>query len=1085
MTLMNPANVPTFGCPRRLVPALLALAVSAVPGVAALPQQLSEDDLAGLRFRHIGPVGNRLASVVGVPGNRNVYFAGAASGGIWRTDDAGLNWEPVFDDQPVHSIGALAVAPSDHAVVWAGTGESSIRSNVSIGNGVWKSTDGGDHWTHVGLEGTGRVGRILIHPSDPDVVYVAALGHAYAPSEDRGVYRTMDGGETWERVLFTDPGAGAYEMVMDPANPRKIMATMWDLDLKTWKRDSGGPASGIHVTLDGGDTWRKLEGNGLPTRRIGKIALCMSASDSDRVYALIETGDGVPIDGEETDSGELWSTSDGGDSWRLVSHHHDLATRQAYYTRCGVAPDDRDEVYFLSSSYSVSRNGGETHETTNFLFAGDAPGWDHHDIWSDPLNADRIAVAHDGGFSVSENRGRSWYRVQLPIAQMYHVTADNAIPYNVLGNRQDGPSFRGPSNSRLGGLFSNGRIPRGEWRGVGGGESGFATADPRDPNIVWSSASGAGAAGGIVVRHDVARGQFRDVEVWPMSTLGWPAEDLRFRFQWTFPLLLSPHDPNTLYVTSQHVHRTRNNGQSWEVISPDLSTNDKFRQTISGGLTPDNIGVEYCCVIYAFDESPVEAGVFWAGTNDGLMHVSRDNGSTWSNVTANIPDLPPDGVVRSIDASRWDAARAYITVEHHQVGNFEARAYRTDDFGASWTRITEGVDNYPVDYTRYLLEDPVRPGLLYLGTESSLYVSHDDGDSWQRFMPGLPPTPYYGLFIQEHFNDLVVGTYGRGFWILDDLGPVQQLTPEIAALSAHLFEPRDAYRFRPITEPAAMLGDWSDGENPEGGAPLTYWLGEAAESVQLRIERGGETVVTLDGTTASGFNRVWWNFDGEGPTEIRLRTKPLHADWYPMPDVGYRVVGGGLFGGAGGPLQPPGVYGMTLVVNGEDAGSRVLNVIKDPNSEGTLADIEAQTALVREIMVDRNRAAELVNRIELLRRQIYDLEPVLQAEGDAEDLMAAGAALDARLIEVESELIQLKDTGSDAVRWPSMIVGRLRYLQGAVGTADFPPTDQHQEVAALLREQLGEVEQALQAVLADDLEEFNRMLRERIGRVIT
>ena len=331
---------------------------------------------------------------------------------------------------------------------------------------------------------------------------------------------------------------------------------------------------------------------------------------------------------------------------------------------------------------------------------------------------------------------------------------------------------------------------------MGGGESGFATPDPRDPNIVWSSASGAGAAGGIVVRHDVARGQFRDVEVWPMSTLGWPAEDMRFRFQWTFPLLLSPHDPGTIYVTSQHVHRTRNNGQSWEVISPDLSTNDKSRQTISGGLTPDNIGVEFCCVIYAFDESPVEAGVLWAGTNDGLVQVSRDDGASWTNVTENIPDLPPDGVVRSIDASRWDAGRAYITIEHHQVGDFEARAYRTDDFGESWTRITDGVDNYPVDYTRYLLEDAVCPGLLYLGTESSLYVSYDDGDSWQRFMPNLPPTPYYGLFIQEHFNDLVIGTYGRGFWILDDLGPVQQLNDEVVASAAHMFEPRDAYRFR-------------------------------------------------------------------------------------------------------------------------------------------------------------------------------------------------------------------------------------------------------------------------------------------------
>ena len=620
---------------------------------------------------------------------------------------------------------------------------------------------------------------------------------------------------------------------------------------------------------------------------------------------------------------------------------------------------------------------------------------------------------------------------------------------------------------------------------MGGGESGFATPDPRDPNIVWSSASGAGAAGGIVVRHDVARGQYRDVEVWPMSTLGWPAEDMRFRFQWTFPLLLSPHDPGTIYVTSQHVHRTRNNGQSWEVISPDLSTNDKSRQTISGGLTPDNIGVEFCCVIYAFDESPVEAGVLWAGTNDGLVQVSRDDGASWTNVTENIPDLPPDGVVRSIDASRWDAGRAYITIEHHQVGDFEARAYRTDDFGESWTRITDGVDNYPVDYTRYLLEDAVRPGLLYLGTESSLYVSYDDGDSWQRFMPNLPPTPYYGLFIQEHFNDLVIGTYGRGFWILDDLGPVQQLSDEVVASAAHLFEPRDAYRFRPVTEPATMLDDWSDGENPEGEAPLTYWLDDGAGTVQVRIDdSAGEEVTTLDGTNSAGFNRVWWDLTGDGPTEIRLRTKPLYSDWFPMPDVGYRVGGGG-FGGGGGPLQPPGTYTVTLLVDDEEMGSQPLTVLKDPNSDGTMADIAQQTELVQEIMADRSRAADMVNRIELLRRQIYDLRPVLEAEGNAEDLMEAGETLDARLIEVEGELIQLMDTGSDGVRWPSMIVGRLRYLQGAVASADFRPTDQHREVSVLLREQLGEVEEALQAVLAEDLENFNRMLQQRIGRVIT
>ncbi len=1050
-------------------------------------QRLSSDQYAGLQARHIGPVGNRVSSVAGVPGDRNVYYAGAATGGIWKTEDAGIHWEPVFDDQPVHAIGALAVAPSDPATVWAGTGETSIRSNVSVGNGVWKSTDGGDSWMHMGLEGTGRVGRIIIHPSNPDLVYVAALGHAYADSEVRGVYRTADGGETWERVLFVDPGTGAYEMVMDPDNPRKILATMWDLELKTWKRDSGGPGSGLHMSMDGGDTWTQLEGNGLPTGTLGKIALCLSVSDGRRIYALIETSDGVPYEGYETDTGELWRSEDGGHTWTLVNYDHNLATRQAYYTRCGVASDDRNEVYFLSSSFSVSRNGGETFETTNFL-AGDpsSPGWDLHDIWVDPYNSDRVIVVGDGGVAITENRMESWYRIQLPIAQMYHVTVDNAIPYNVMGNRQDGPSLHGPSNTRYTGFWARGLIPRGDWTSVGGGESGFATPDPTDPNIIWSSASGAGARGGIVVRHDLDRGQFRDVEVWPESTGGYPAADVRYRFQWTFPLLISPHDSETIYVTSQHVHRTRNRGQSWEVISPDLSTNDRSRMGVSGGLTPDNIGVEFCCVIYAFDESPLEEGVFWAGTNDGLVHVSRDDGETWTNVTENIPDLPADGVVRSIDASRFDVATAYITIEHHQVGDFEARAYKTNDYGATWTSITNGVDNYPVDYTRYLLEDAVRPGLLYLGTESYVYISYDDGETWDLFMPDLPPSPYYGIVIQEHFNDLVLGTYGRGYWILDDLSPIQQLTPEIASSSAHLFTPRDAYRFNPTVEPMVMFEDWSAGQNPPNGASINYWLSDAAgREVKVRIEdAGGETLATLDGPSNEGFNRVWWNFRGPDAEPIRYRTKPLYADWFPMPET-FRTSGGFFFGFGGGPRQPPGTYTVVLELDGEEVGRQSLTVLQDPSSEGSMEDILAQKELLDDIVDTRNRVAGIVNEIELLRRQIHDLNPVLEAADDAEDILEAGAALDSVLIEVEAELVQLKDTGTDGVRWPAMISGRLSYLQGAVGTADFPPTDQHAEVAQILSDQVDEVEARFREVTANQLAEFNRMLQARLGRVIT
>jgi hypothetical protein len=428
----------------------------------------------------------------------------------------------------------------------------------------------------------------------------------------------------------------------------------------------------------------------------------MTPEDSDRIYALIETGDGVPWHGQETESGELWRSDDGGENWELVTHDRDLGGRSAYYSRCAVAPDDPDETYFLAAAYSVTKDGGWTSEV---IRGQGRPGFDHHDMWIDPTNADRMIVAHDGGVSISENRGRSWFPVQLPVAQMYHVTVDNNIPYYVYGNRQDGPSMRGPSNSRVGG------IPRGMWHSVGGGESGFATPDPVEPDIIWSSASGSGARGGIVVRYDERTRQYRHVEVWPESTGGWPAKELKYRFQWTFPLLISPHDRNTIYVTSQHVHRTTNGGQSWDVISPDLTTDDTTKMGISGGLTPDNIGVEYCCVIYAFDESPVQQGVFWAGSNDGLVHVSQNGGASWTNVTRNIPDLPPLGVVRNIDASRWDAGKAYITVEFHQVGNFDPYVYKTEDYGRRWTKITDGIPRGPLSYARNVREDPVRPGL--------------------------------------------------------------------------------------------------------------------------------------------------------------------------------------------------------------------------------------------------------------------------------------------------------------------------------------------------------------------------------------
>jgi photosystem II stability/assembly factor-like uncharacterized protein len=1064
--------------------ALSVLIFLALP-VTAAAQGVSPELYEKLPYRHIGPVGNRASTATGVIGDEMIYYAGAASGGVWKTEDGGFNWEPVFDDQPVHSIGAIAVAASDPNIVWVGTGESFIRSNVSIGNGIWKSTDAGDTWQHMGLEGTGRIGRVIVHPTNPDVVYAAALGHGYSPQPERGVYRSQDGGGSWEKVLFVDENTGAGDLVMDPNNPRILFAGMWQIEIKTWGRESGGPGSGIFMSRDSGDTWKRLEGNGLPELPVGKIALCMTPKSSDRIYALIETGDGVPWHGEETESGELWRSDDGGTHWKLTTHNRDLAGRSAYYSRCAVSTDDPDEVYFLAAAYSRSLDGGMTAETASSSRPEGLarPGFDHHDMWVDPTDADRMIIGHDGGVSISKNRGKSWYRAELPIAQMYHVTVDNQVPYYVYGNRQDGPSVRAPSNSRLRDT-GGGAIPRGMWHSVGGGESGFATPDPVDPDIIWSSASGAGARGGIVIRYRESTRQYRQVEVWPESTGGWPAAELKYRFQWTFPVVISPHDRNTLYVTSQHVHRTTNGGQSWDVLSPDLTTNDKSMLGISGGLTPDNIGVEYGSVIYAFDESPVQQGVFWAGSNDGLVHVSRDGGQNWTNVTENLPGLPPLGTVRNIDASRWDAGKAYITIDFHQVGGFDPYVYKTEDYGESWAKITEGVADSPLSYCRNIQEDPVRPGLLYLGTEGALYVSFNDGANWQSLQNNMPPAPMYWIAIQEHFNDLVVGTYGRGFWILDDITPLQQLTTDVAASEAHLFEPRQAYRFRPITPPQTMVNDQTDGEDPPYGASINYWLAEEPEDdVEVRIESAtGETIRTLEATKHAGVNRIWWDLRGEPSDEIKLRTKPLYADWVELGEERWRSAGGRI-----SVLEPPGTYNVVLKV-GETVLTQKLQVLKDPHSEGTEEDIRLQTEMLRNLRADLNASAGAINQIEWIRRQLYDLNALVEGQDGAEQILSAADELDGTLIGIEEKLFQLKltGTGQDGVRWPAKVAARISYLARVVAIADFRPTDQHQEVHQVLEGRLSQAEQELDELLRTVLPEFNRTLEERdLPRVAT
>ncbi len=1041
------------------------LALAATPAAGQTLATLPADAFATLDYRYVGPVGNRVSAVIGEPGNANVYYVGAASGGIFKSEDAGHSWRPIFDGQPVQSIGALALAPSDPNVLWAGTGEAFIRSNVSIGNGVYRSTDAGRTWRHMGLESSGRVGRIVIDPRDPEVVFVAALGHLYGPQQERGVFRTRDGGRSWERILFAGENAGAVDIAMNPSNPRILFAATWQMIIRPWGRVSGGPESGLWRSDDGGDTWTRLEGNGLPRGTMGKIGLGVTPDDPDRIYALIETSSNEAFEPFEEHEGVLWRSDDGGRSWRMVNADHALAQRPLYYSRMAVAPDDRDEVHFMSTAHTRSLDGGVAVER------GGAGG-DNHDMWIDPMLPDRMIVGHDGGISISTNRGETWYRPQLPAAQMYHVFTDNAVPYNLYGNRQDGPSSVGPSNTLTGGP-----IPIGAWRSVGGCESGFAVPDTVTNDVAWS-----GCYEGILDRHELSTGVTRTVSVWPDNPEGWGAAELRYRFQWTFPIHISPHDHETVYVGSQHVHRTRNGGQSWEVISPDLTTNDKSRQQASGGLTTEDVSPTYYSVLFAIAESPLEPGVIWAGSNDGLVHVTRDGGRTWENVTGGIAGLPPMGTISNIEPSRVQPGRAYLTVDRHQLGDPEPYVYRTDDYGASWRSLAAGLPRSVLGYVHVVREDPVREGLLYLGTENGVYASFDEGRRWSSIQGDLPHAPAHWLTIQPHFDDLVVATYGRGFWILDDVTPLQQLTDEVLADRVHLFEPRPAYRFLRREGANSQPGDPTAGQNPEYGATLNFHLGQAPDgpvSISIEDERGGVVRELPVRDAHRGLNRVVWDLSHTPSARPRLRTpalrhahvRPGESGWRPAPD-----------GGTVRPLAVPGRYRVRLRVGSEERTAR-LTVLQDPESDGTGDDMAEQLAMMLELREMTDSTAALVERIEWAREALDDLGARLRDAAGVRDLVEAGEALEASLMELEMRLFDLRLSGGlagqDTIRWPRRLFAKLTSLAGYISGSDARPTDQATEVRDLYREELRAVLARWAELAENDLSRFNRLLAER------
>ena len=638
--------------------------------------------------------------------------------------------------------------------------------------------------------------------------------------------------------------------------------------------------------------------------------------------------------------------------------------------------------------------------------------------------------------------------------------------------------MKGPSRSRMQSFFGS-FIPTGMWHDVGGGESGFATADPTDPNIVWSSASGYGALGGVVTRYNEETGQFRQVEVWPELTAGMPAVDVKYRFQWTFPLLISPHDNNTVYVASQYVHRTTNGGQSWEIVSPDLSLNDPSKQQFSGGLTGDNIGVEYANVVYALDESPLKQGLLWAGTNDGLVHMSQDNGANWTNVTAKIPGMPTYGAVRNIEASKYDKGTVYLTVDAHEMGDFAPYVYKSTNYGKSWTKITTGIENSPLSYCRMIKEDPVNPNLLYLGTENALYFSLDKGANWQSLMTNLPSSPMYWMDIPEHFNDLVVGTYGRGIWILDDLTPLQQFTADVKKSDMHLFKPKDAYRLQPVSMVMQFFKEASFGDDPPAGTSLHYWQsGEVKDSISLVITKeNGDTIRTLKHKGKPGINRVWWDFKEDPSTALVLRTKPMYASWIQLSDKRTRK---SLVPPMSLPASP-GTYAVSLKV-GDDVQSQSLTLLKDPNTEGSLSDIAAQKELLDKIRLDYEAISKTVNEAEKIRRQLRDMLPMLT--GDRADQVQK---LDSMATALENQMIQLKHSGKgqDQIRLPGMLMEKLSYLASTVAIADFKPADQYVEVYQELHTEWVAVQKAWNQFKKEEVAAFqNTMQSNSVGPLI-
>ncbi len=1014
---------------------LLPVTAQRKSNAEAYAQKYEQALYEGMKWRQVGPYrGGRAGTVTGVPGKPNLYYMGTAGGGVWRTTDGGQTWSCISDGFFGGSIGAVAVAESDPNVIYVGEGEQTVRGNVSSGRGLWRSTDAGRNWKFIGLKDSEHIGRIRVHPGDPELVYVAAMGNLWKPNEMRGVYRSKDGGDSWERVLFVNEEAGAVDLVLDPNNPRIIYASTWQIKRNGYRMDSGGPGSHLWKSTDGGDSWTKLTYQpGLPGGIWGIVGVAVSPVNSDRIWALIEN----------EDAGGMYRSDDGGNSWTLVSSNNELRTRAWYYTRITADTQDENTVYVCNVSFWKSSDGGRNYTRIR------TPHGDHHDLWIAPEDNQRMIVADDGGAQISFDGGKNWTTYyNQPTAQFYRVTTDNHFPYRIYGAQQDN------STVRILHRTSGNAITERNWEPTAGGESAHLAPDPDDPEIVYG-----GTYKGYMMRQDHRTGQERSVNVWPYNPAGSGAEVMKYRFNWNFPVFFSPHDPNKLYAASNRLHVSFNEGQSWEVISPDLTRADPETIRSSGGpITQDNTGVEYYATIFAAAESPKEEGLIWTGSDDGRIHLTRNGGKDWEDVTP--PMSPKLNMINCIEIHPFTKGGAYVAATSYKFGDYKPYLFKTLDYGENWEMITTGID--PTYYTRAIRADPQRPGLLYAGTEWGMYISFDDGISWHPFQLNLPIVSIRDLHIRD--NALIAATHGRSFWMIDDLTPLHQLNREVTRSNFYLYKPKPAYRM--AQGGRGSRNEKLEGENHPDGVIFHYFI-RNVDSVEVKLE-----ILEMDGEKIQAFS----NRSADKDSKLEVSAGGNRHIW-DMRYPGFKEFPGMVLYSSpnNGPRAVPGRYRARLWVNGEFI-EQEFEIIKDPRLPNSQEDFQKQFDFLVKVRDKVSEAHQGILDIRSTRQELNDIKKKFGQNAEFSDIVDYSDRLQRELTVIENNIHQTKNKAvQDPLNFGIKVNNRLAFLMADQQRGDFPPTDQAETVRLELSAELDRQLKSLNYIFQEGLRKLNEM----------